>query len=754
MNMSGHPSITPQDLHLNGRAGHLSSNSSELGGLHAVLSVVRKQLWVFLYVSLAVVVYDSAFGVSQKKIFQARSTIQIDPKPPAPMGRNVENVVDLGAGSYWASQEYYNTQHRIISSKPIALIAVRNLGLNVDPKFIENTAEAPKKKIEPISPEDAADILLSRLSVNPVKESQLVEVTYEDADKLRAVRILEAVLQAYVEHNIDQTIESTSAAATWLGEQLDTLRKELSESELALHEYKLDKQIPTIGLEDQASVLLKEMQDLTSARTEARTRLQHTAARLAQLKKIDANQPESIPQSELLQSHELDTLRTEFIAAKREVSALKDSGKGEQHPEMLAAQGKLAVTSKGITSVVQNIVAGVEHELGALKQEESGISALLKAAEDEALDLNLMEIEYTRLKRTKDNNEKLYSLVLERSKETNLTQMLRVNNVKILAPAEADDRPVKPRLALILAVGLIAGLGLGGAAGAVRERFDQTIKSSDELEQRSNLTSLGVIPDIGQSRSGKIVRRRGKDASNDPIELIPLRDPAGGVAEAVRNIRTNLLFMSPDRPFKRLLVTSAGPAEGKTTLACYLGIAMAQAGQRVLLVDCDMRRPRLQVVFKPQRGDPTVSSALLDLDNQDFETLASNVPNLSVMHAGPMPPNPAELLHSDKFRKLLDRLSGQYDLVLLDSPPLVVTDAAIMSTLVDGTILVVRALQTDLSSIQRALRSLTDVGGHVVGGVLNGAQHRKGRYGYGYYGYGTYGNGNTAVASDEPSIGS
>ena len=739
MNMSSiHPSVAPPER---GRPNHVASSQTDAGGLQHILSVVRKQIWLFLSVTLAVVIFAAAFGVSQKKIYRAHAVIQIDPKPPAPLGRNVENVVDLGTGSYWASQEYYNTQHKIIASKPIALIAVKDLGLHLDPKFIANTVDVPKKKVEPMTPEEAADLLLSRLSVIPIKESQLVEVTYEDADRLRAVRILEAVLHAYVEHNIDQTIESTSAAAAWLNEQLDNLRKELSSSELALHKYKLDKQIPTIGLEDQASVLAQEMQDLTSARTQARTRLQHTAARLAQLKKIDPSRPESIPQSELLQSHELGTLRTEFIAAKRDLAALKDSGKGEQHPEVLAAQGKLSVTSEGISAEVRNLVTGVEQELAALQQEEGGISSLLKAAEDKALDLNLMEIEYTRLKRTKDNNEKLYSLVLERSKETNLTQMLRVNNVKIMSPAEADDRPVKPRLALIVAVGLIAGLALGGAAGALRERFDQTIKSPTELEERFGLTSLGIIPSIGQSASAKPARRRLKDAPNDPIELIPLRDPTGSVAEAVRNIRTNLLFMSPDQPFKRLLVTSGGPAEGKTTVACYLGIAMAQAGQRVLLVDCDMRRPRLHAVFKPQPNTPTVSSSLLDLEQQDFKSLGSDIPNLSVMHAGPMPPNPAELLHSDSFRKLLDRLSDQYDLVLLDSPPLIVTDAAIMSTLVDGTILVVRALQTEFGNVQRALRSVGDVSGHVIGGVLNGVQHQKGRYGYGYgyYGSGTYG---------------
>jgi len=725
-------------------------------GLHSFVAAARKQLWLALSVTFAILFAAIAFGVSQEKIYEATAMIQIDPKPPTPLGQGVENVVDVGAG-YWASQEYYNTQHHVLASKPIALAVVRTLGLDRDRRFIFNTTEQPPPTAideKPKTPEQVAALLLSRLNVAPIKESRLVELKYEDADKTRATRILDALLQAYIENNLNQSIESTSSAATWLGEQLGTLRKELGSSELALHKYKLDKQIPTIGLQDQANVILGEMQDLTRARTEARTKLQRASARLNQLRKIDTHNPESIPQTELIYSPELGNLRTNYVDALRDVTSLRGTGKGEQHPEVLAATAKLSTTADAIRSEVKNIVTGVEQELAALQQEEGGLSGLLKASEEKALELNLMEIEYTRLKRTKDNNEKLYSLVLERSKEANLTQMLRVNNVKVLARAEAGDRPIKPRLTLIAAVGLIAGLALGVGAGFIRERADRSIRSTHDLEERFGLTSLGVIPDVAHSANAKRgkQRRAKPDAQQGALELIPVRDPTGGVAEAVRNIRTNLLFMSPDKPFKTLLVTSAGPSEGKTTIACYLGIAMAQMGQRVLLVDCDLRRPRLHNVFPQRDGVPTVSGSLLKGTSENLSALSTDVPNLSVMHAGPLPPNPAELLHSSSFRNLLSQLSGQYDLVIVDSPPLVVTDAAIMSTLVDGTVLVVRALRTDVGSAQRALRALRDVGGSIVGTVLNGMSGSKAGYGQGYggyYGYGSYGAHGTQKVSDE-----
>lgn len=719
--------------------------------LHLVLAAIRKQFWLALAVALAVILAAAAYGFSAKKIYSATATILIDPKPPTPLGHGVESVED-GAASYWATQEYFNTQHKILASKPIALIAVRQLGLHQDLAFIANVAGQPGNEVEPVTPTQAADILLARLNVAPIKDSRLVVVSYEEADKLRAARILEAHLQAYVDYNINQTVENVASAATWLSEQLDTLRNELGSSELALHNYKLQKQIPTIGLEDQASVLLREMQELTSARTEVRARLQKATARLTQLKTMDITRPESIPQSELLHSMELRTLRVDLIEALRDVTARRGSGKGEQHPEMLAATAKLTTTSEAIRDEVRNAISGVELELAALQHEEGGLSSLLKGAEAKALDLNLMEIEYTRLKRTKNNNEKLYSLVLERSKETNLSQMLRINNVRIVSSVEPQDRPVAPRLPIIWAVGTILGFALGAGAGFLRERMDRTVKSSGELEERLGLTSLGVVPSIVSSGStARRSGRRAKQANNqEAIELLPLKEPTGGVAEAVRNIRTNILFMSPDRRFKRLLITSAGPAEGKTTLACYVGIAMAQTGQRVLLVDCDMRRPRIHRVFPQREGAPTVSSSLIESKFQDTDLLATDIENLSVMQAGPMPPNPAELLHSKSFHDLLERLSAQYDLIIIDSPPLVVTDAAIIATLVDGTILVVRALQTEFNSVQRALRAVTDVGGHVIGAVLNGALHGKGRYGYGYYGYGGYGTYGQKGADKSP----
>jgi polysaccharide biosynthesis transport protein len=705
----------------------------EAGPAEIVLGALRRHLWLAVSLLIASIVVAAAVGLSRTKVYRATATLQIDPRPPAPLGHGVEGVVELGSNSYWANIEYYNTQHELIRSLPVGLAVVHELSLQKDSAFLQNQA-MPTPQAYEVEPEIAAAILRSRLAVFPMKESRLVLVTLDDANPSRAARILDAVVRAYVSHNMDQAVESTSSAVEWLGEQLESLRNELTASELALHEYKLKKQIASVGIDDQSDMLRGEIAQLTEERTRVRAKMQEAKARLSQLAKVDVTNPESIPQMELLDSHELKTLRTAYIESVRDHGALLGSGKGENHPDVHAALARVTATSRALSAEVQNIKNGAQKQLQALEQQEAGLRQLVNEAEHKALDLNLMEIEYNRLRRTKDNNEKLYGLVLERSKEAGLTQALRVNNIQVLAPAATSPVPVEPRMSLILAAGVMAGLALGLGAALGRERMDRTIKSLDELEQRLHLVPLGSLPEVAGGVATTKRRRRHSLSVTQP-ELVTLEQPGSGFAESVRAVRTNLLFMSPDQPFRRLLVTSAQPGEGKTTVASALAVAMAQAGQRVILIDCDMRRPRLHKIFSVTQGPCNLSESLLDPAHLDLASTRTELAKLSILPAGPTPPNPAELLQSEAFRHLLQRLEQDFDLVILDSPPLVVTDAAILATRVDGSVMVVRRGHSDRRDVLRAKRAILDVGGSVIGAVLNAVREADGRYGYGY-GYG------------------
>ena len=710
-------------------------------GPQELWTAIRKRLPAAIAVTVAVFLGMTFYTLGQKKIYRASTTLQIDPNPPQPLGKQVQTVVDLGAGNYWSNKEYYETQFKVMQSHKVASQVVRTLGLQRDPAFLANSPAGTVPPPAEVSVDSAASALRGRLTVEPVKNSRLVILHLEDADPARAQRVLSALVEAYLEQNVEAALSSTNSAADWLRGQLDKLKGELESSELALHSYKKDRQILSVSIDDQSNMLREEMQLLNSEVTRVKTRKEGIASRRDELNKINHADPTDLPASELLNSGILQRLREDYLAAKGQRQALLGEGKGANHPTVKAADARIETTRTGLLAEVKNIKAALDKDYKATEREAQGLSRLFGSAKKRAMDLNLLEIEFRRLERTKNNNEKLYSLVLERTKESDLTRMLRFNNVRVIDQALLPRSAVKPNVPVNLGIGLFAGLFLGALFALSRELLDRSIKTPDDVEQEIGMTFLGLLPEMDEGSESKPAygrrrrRAQAKGPAAGPSELVVHRDPMSGIAEAARAIRTNIMFMAPDRPYRRLLVTSAGPSEGKTTVACCIAIAMAQAGQRVLLLDCDLRRPRLHKIFG-RRNDVGVTSAVLDRGVLDTVDLTTEVENLSVLPSGPHAPNPAELLHSESFLKLLDHVQERYDRVVLDSPPVVpVTDPAVLSNHVDGTVLVVRAFKTSRDLARQAARALRDVSANVVGCVLNAVDLNKRQYGYYQYYY-------------------
>ena len=537
------------------------------------------------------------------------------------------------------------------------------------------------------------------------------------------------------------------------------LKDELEKSELALHEYKKDKQILSVSLDDQSNMLRGEMQQLSQELTESAPNVKNSERDPASSDKIDPNEPTKLPDTELLSNSLLSSLRQTYVQAKSELNSLLNAGKGENHPEAAAAAARVENTRQALMAEVTNIQGAVRSELAATTQEERGVAALFDAAKQRGLDLNMLEIEYRRLERTKDNTEKLYGLVLERSKESELTGMMRFNNIRIAEEPMAAKLPIKPRVPINLALGLALGLVLGGGTAFARGLLDQTVRTPTELESEFGLPFLGVIPSLSdRAKSGGYYSRRHRHGAVGPknssmpdemsIELIAHALPTSHAAECVRAIRTSLTFSSPDKPYARILVTSGNPAEGKTTVAVSMAIAFAQAGQSVLIIDGDLRRSRMHRIFGCPNANG-VTTALQDNSAMDHALIPTQVPNLTLLPGGPHVPNPAEILQSERFEEVLDELSKRFDRVIIDSPPiLAVTDAAILSSRVDASVLVVRVGKTRKDNMRRSLRKLNEVTTPIAGVVLNALEPpRWGTryYYYSYYGkkqYGSYGNTN------------
>ena len=714
-------------------------SETEEGGFDAlaVWRTVLKYWATALATALVISVSMAFYTLGQTKIYESSSTVQFDPNPPRPLGGKFEAVVEMGAGTVWDTREYYETQYQIIRSMNVSTKVVRELGLNRDAAFIYNVPQgAPVPKMEPVSEEIAAETLVGRLKVEPVKGSRLANIRLQDANPERAARILASVVDTYVAQNIETAIEATGSANDWLNEQMSKLKVDLEKSETVLHDYKKNHDLLAAAFDDKSNMLREQMEQLNKMLTDARAKSKEVQARRDQIAKVKLEDPTEMPATELLESELLRTLRTQYIEAKRDREALLRSGKGPNYDEVKAKEARMEESKLAILAEARNIQRALDRELATVRQHEAGLAGLLDQAKKEGTELNRLEMEFGRLRRDKENNEKLYALLLERTKESGLARMLNVNNVRVLDRPRVPRSPVRPNVPLNIGAGVLLGLLLGVGMAMGRAVLDRTIKTPGDVEQVLGVSFLGLIPELEPSKDAAAkqkVRRRGR-APSPGRELIVHEMPTSGIAEASRSIRTNILFTAPDKPYKVMLITSAAMGEGKTTVACCIAIAMAQTGKRVVLVDCDLRRPRLHRIFQ-KPSDVGLTTALVD-DAQEDQIEESEVPNLSVYVAGPHPPNPAELLQSERFKTVLKRLTTRFDYVILDSPPvLAVTDAAVLSTLVDGVVMVTRAFQTRKELAQHALRRLTDVGAHVAGVVLNAVNLTKDEYKYSYQYY-------------------
>ncbi|MCL2823683.1 MAG: GumC family protein, partial [Polyangiaceae bacterium] len=385
-----------------------SEGRFDLGSLaQALRRYWSLSLAICLVVTLGVVFYT----LGQKKIYSAQTTVMFDPAPPQPLGRDVAAVADLGGTDYWSNREYYSTQLHVMTSRRIAIAVVQDLGLHRDGAFMSNAPKGTVVAVVDVPHEAAASVLLSRMTVEPVKSTRLAVLRYEDADPDRAQRIALAVVETFIAKNIEDTQSSTTTAVDWLNEQVDKLKHNLDATEMDLYNFQIEKQILAVDVSSQSNMLRDEMTTVHLALTQARIRRVELESRNAALAGIKASDPSRIPATELLRSEVLTKLRTSYLDAHTEKKALAARGKGTNHPDVLEADAKLDAARKALVSEIDNIKGSVAHELGVVRRQEGGLAGLLETAKKKALDVNLLGIEYARLQRTKENNEKLYDVV-------------------------------------------------------------------------------------------------------------------------------------------------------------------------------------------------------------------------------------------------------------------------------------------------------------------------------------------------------
>ncbi len=701
------------------------------------LRVVLRRRWIILITFVAVVLAFGAYLLRSPKIYQATSSIIIDNSAPRYLDNNqVQEVVDSGTGMYWYNKEHYETQYKVIVSRAVSKRVVAKLGLDNDVAFLGLTKiKDPALLKEIVARVDPIAILQSKIKVRPVKESRVVYVVVEDLDPDRAALLANEVTQAYIAENLALKLRATETASVWLEERLKDLEQRTRASELAVYNFKKDADMLTTSLEDRQSMVSQRLNATNLALTEVRTRLAGLKARVDAIRKLraapnadDTHWAEGLSAAE--ENVLIHQLKIRYAVQKSECSELSDRYLAD-HPKLVACNDKLKSTKQDLMHELSNLVRAAETDFVEATAKERNLAGLLEEAKAEAFAVNKKQIEFDRLKREADNNQRLYDLVLKRLKDIELSGLLRTSNVRILDPARANRTPVRPNVKLWLLLAVIIGLFSGLALAFGAELLDNTVNTQSDVEEVLGLPFLGLMPFI----SDDLV------ADGGSRDLYIHREPQSQVAECCRAIRTNLLFMSPDHPFKTLLISSSGPQEGKSSSVANLGVAMAQNGSKVLVVDTDMRRPRLHKVFGVP-NDVGISSLIVGEGRPEHAIKSTEVPGLFVLTCGPIPPNPAELLHTRAFAELIKNLSEKFDRVILDSPPIAaVADPVILSTQVDGVALIVKAGRTSKELVRRSVLSLRSVNAKLFGIILNNTELSSGtKYGGAYYAnqYGYY----------------
>ncbi len=721
--------------------------------IRAYWRVVVRRRWTIAAVLAAAVVLTLLVTLRQTKIYAATTSLVIEVSAPKLLNqKDVQDVVETGATSYLMAKEYFETQYRIITSRAVAQRVIDKYQLARDVRFLglEDVRDEGKLKLA-LEKIDSVAVLQDRLKIVPVKDSRVAQIQVEDRDPKWSATLANAVADAYIAETLSVQNTTTQGASDWLEQQLADLEGKLEKSGKALFEFKKSHDIVATTWEDRQNIVTQRLVTINDALTRTRVQKAQLEARSEQLEALRGALDHGELPTEAFAIREtsrdgisavayeprtISELKVRYAEAKLECAGLKDKYL-EDHPGLKSCQARMISASEAIRNEVRSVIDAAKLEYREVLDTERKLTRLLEATKHDAFDLNQFEREYLEVKRAHDNNQRMYDLVLQRLKETGVTGMMRMSNVRILDRAETPERPARPKplrnLAIAAALGLLGGFGLA----FFLEFLDTTVTTREQVEEHLGLPFLGIIPSIERAEGAK------------ERDLFVHAHPQSAVAECLRSIRTNLLFMSPEKPLRTILITSSGPGEGKTTTASTLAEVMADGGNRVLLVDADMRRPQLHKVFEFP-NDAGLSSLILGEGKLQEVVRTTAVPNLFLLPCGPIPPNPTELLHTGAFTRLLAEAAQRFDRVIIDSPPVgVVADAVVMSTSVDGTLLVLKAGQTSRDLARQAIRRLADVNARVFGAVLNDLDLENQKYGqyYYYYRYG-YAYGDKPSASN------
>jgi exopolysaccharide transport family protein len=727
----------------------MEENTQDRIDLRDYLRVVLKRKWTIITVFAVTVITVMIHAFTATPIYKATTRLIIDKENP-----NVVSIQEVMAVDA-SGTDYYQTQYKIIESRSVAAEVIRRMRLDQNEEFVAKpkddlisnitrsiseaftslkdrlfslfrtetpSSEGPEEEID----HKLVPAFLNRIEVTPIRNSRLVDISFEAKDPALAAKITNSLAAAFIDQNLETKLRAVQDAVKWLHTRIEEERKKVEKAEQALLKYKEKHDIITDFSSDVEKVTAQKLAQINaqvveaeSKRVEAETRYQQAAALTGSPDMLD-----SIP--EVLNNDLIRQIKAMEVDLYKRMSELSKKY-GEQHPQMQAIESELKTLQKRKGQEITRVINSLRNEYKVAEAREKSLKASLEKQKRESLDLNQKAIEYTVLSRETESAKQMYELLIKRFKETSLTEDMRTGNIRIIDRAQVPKAPVRPKRALNILLAVLLGMISGVGLAFFFEYLDNTIKLPEDILRYLRVPYLGPVPAMALN---------GNPESREKPELVALHSPKSTASEAYRGIRTGILFSSADKPPQALLISSAAPQEGKTSTSLNLAISMAQAGGKTILLDCDMRKPSLHKVLGYPR-DKGMSSILVGNCELRDALITTQVPNLDIIPCGPIPPNPSEILGSPRMSKLMELLRKSYSRIIIDSPPITaVTDAVVLGRMVDGTVLVIRAGATPRDIVRNGLSQLKGVNSPILGVVLNGVDmDRDGYYYYQYYYY-------------------
>jgi succinoglycan biosynthesis transport protein ExoP len=698
------------------------------------VKVLYRRRWSAVAAFVTVVLAVCVYTFTATPIYEATVQILIE--------KENTNVVSFKEAfeQNQVTDDYYQTQYKILQSRALARRAMGALKLWDDPQFnpapdqpsrlamitskpidfLQSFFKSPKP-VEPAAPDEtrrqsvAIDRFLGGVTVAPVRNSRLVNVKYESPDPALAAKVANALSKAYIEQNLEFKFMASKEASDWLGERLGEQRKQVEASEQALQHYR--EQTDAVSLDEHQNIVVQKLADLNAAVTRAKTERIQKEAAYQQIRAIQTDRTalDTVPM--ILSNGFVQQQKTELAELQRQQAQLSDK-LGPRHPDMVKITLGIQTAEAKIQGEIGKVVQSMRNDYQAALAQEQSLTAALDRQKHDALALNRQGISFGALQRDANTNRQIFESLLQRTKETGISGELKTSNIRVVDAAEVPRRPASPNPPKNLLLGFAGGVMLAMCVAFFFEYVDSRIKSPAEIKQHLGLSFLGMVPALFDSSIANPLISNGVPPN---------------FSESFRAVRTNVLFSAVADGGRSLAITSTGPAEGKSVIAANLSIALAQAGQRVLLVDADMRKPKVHVMLRKDLA-PGLSNVLVGNAKVSDSVTSAKIPGLWVLPAGLRPPNPAELLGTTRFKDFLAMLVQHFDFVVVDTPPVMaVTDASLVAHVADGVLYVVGSEMTSRHAAQRGIEQLEQVHAKLIGSVLNRVDLKHNSYYYNQY---------------------